>query len=88
MDFEKKGMEVLWSIVSGGLAELETAPELILLRKRQAGKIAQALRDAAEAEREECAKVAEDYWKIGKNVYARHSGRAVESRIRARKGRE
>ena len=31
----------------------------------------------------ECAKVAEQYWKEGRNVYARHAGRAVESRIRA-----
>lgn len=30
----------------------------------------------------ECAEIAEQYWKEGKNTYARHAGRAVEARIR------
>jgi hypothetical protein len=40
--------------------------------------------DAAEARGlERAAEVAQEYWRDGKNVYARHAGRAVESRIRA-----
>lgn len=48
--------------------------------------IAQALQEYADARLEEAAKVAEEYWKTGKNVYARHAGRAVEARIRKLKG--
>lgn len=49
--------------------------------------IATALHEGREAAIDECAKVARDYWMNGKNVYARNSGRAVESRILAMKGK-
>lgn len=49
---------------------------------------ATALREERARVIEECAKVAEEYWKGGKNVYARHAGRAVESRIRALKDKK
>jgi hypothetical protein len=48
--------------------------------------IAAALIAARREAIEECAKVAEEYWKSGKNVYARHAGRAVETRILAKLG--
>jgi sugar phosphate isomerase/epimerase len=49
-------------------------------------RIAAALTAAWYEAIEECAKVAEEYWKSGKNVYARHAGRAIETRILAKLG--
>lgn len=48
-------------------------------------RLTNLIRDVRTAERFECADIARDYWHTGKNMYARQSGRAVESRIRERK---
>lgn len=73
---EQKARDIIaWQVIhdSGKLADVMKRDIVAALREERARAI------------EECAKVAEEYWKGGKNVYARHAGRAVESRIRALK---